>query len=197
MCYQEKVPLFFHGVTHCANSKLHYIVVWVRVIIRSAVYTIKRKSNQRNRKKNLHAAYESIAYDLVKTELRESLAEDCTGRAWELAIWLVASSASACVTPTILFSMIISVGRHKRNRRKMKPFWFFRLRFSWAYDANDSDYASYSVASENQLLFFQLKSINDEMSFLVLENDLLKDHMFDSHVYVHPRQKVSVLQSKC
>ena len=72
-------------------------------------------------------------------------------------------------TPTIWFSLDRKRRNHKRSRKKMETFWFFRLRFRRAYDsAYDSDVwfslghkRSYdsaydsdsdSVASENQPL---------------------------------------------
>ena len=41
----------------------------------SQSHTIQRKSNQRSQKKNTDSAYDSVAYDLVKTALSESEAE--------------------------------------------------------------------------------------------------------------------------
>ena len=66
-------------------------------------------------------------------------AEDLTGRAWELGLWLVGSSASPCDTPTIIVFTYYKHRSHMQNQKKMKTFWFFQLQFCWAYD---SDYNS-------------------------------------------------------
>ena len=66
---------------------------WVGVVIRSAERYDPEKIGI-GRSRNIDAAYDSIAYDRVKTVF--FLVSDCTRRAWELASWLVGSCASAC-----------------------------------------------------------------------------------------------------
>ena len=63
------------------------------------------------------SAYDSDAYDPVKTRLSESQAEreEPTKHNARFILWL------PLMTPTILFSLDHKHRSHKRNRKKMEP----------------------------------------------------------------------------
>jgi len=115
-----------------------------------------------------HRAYDSVAYDLVKTRLSELKQNFVPGAPEGKACdWFILPRL--LTTPTSWFSLVHKRRSHKRNQKKMETFWFLRLRFRRLYDSAydsvlrfslerkhsyDSDYDSDSdsVASENQPL---------------------------------------------
>ena len=133
-----------------------------------------QRSRSRNQKRRTikwnqrsDSVYDSVAYDQVKTRSSESQAEveelsqsnksrnvHCK---WFILPFLLP-------TPTVWFLLDRKRRSHKRNRKKMETFWFFRLRFRrschYAYDSNSD-----SVASENQPLIGLLLTLRDVPTF--------------------------------
>lgn len=99
------------------------------------------------------------------------------------------SRGNLCLTrPSIFFNKVKYVfiyGQHKRNRRRMKPFWSIPLSL-WLLRLR----LRFLLCRQWKPAFiFQLKSINDLMSFLVLTNDLLKDHiLINTFMYIHGKK---------
>ena len=100
-----------------------------------------------------HFSYYSLVYYQVKTRSSESQAEaEELDQSQSVGTCIVIGlSFRLCPTPTIWFSLDRKRRSHKRSRKKLEAFWFFRLRFRRAYDfAHDSDCDS--VTSESQPL---------------------------------------------
>ena len=130
-----------------------------------------RSRNQRRRtikwNQRSDSVYDSVAYDQVKTRSSESQAEEedlsqsnKSGNVhckWFILPFLLQ-------TPTVWFLLDRKRRNHKRNRKKMETFWFFRLRFRRScHSAYDSD--SDSVANENQPLIGILLTLRDFPTF--------------------------------
>ena len=96
--------------------------------------TIKWKSNRRNR--ILLSMLWKLKSRIGKRKIVREGPEN-----WHCD-WLVLPLLLA--TPIIQISQDQKCRSHKRNRMKIRPFWFLWLRFSWAYDSAYDSYFQFS-----------------------------------------------------